>query len=136
MTLDEAQGFVGLMVASSSSYQPMTEIVKVGEHAVHVRFPGDCEVRTVHPRNLTDPEDLGAQEKIRFAEALIRREHRVLDDDWMFWGHLADSLNDVAHTPDLIGQTPKDWRRFNNAQTMATGYIRMSNDARKERQPR
>lgn len=72
-----------------------------------------------------DPEMLPAQEKIRWAEQLIRRDHRVIDDDWMFWGNLADQYNLVALIPDKISQTGADWRRFNRFQDMATGYIRM-----------
>lgn len=73
-----------------------------------------------------DPEMPDPVAKIRYAEALIRAEHWCTEDDWLFWGNLADFLNDVARTPDLTGQTPKDWRRFNGAQDMAAGYIRMS----------
>jgi hypothetical protein len=73
-----------------------------------------------------DPEMLGPVEKIRHAEGLIRAEHRVLGDDWLFWGKVADHLNDIAHVPEKAGQRESDWRAFNRAQDMATGYIRMS----------
>lgn len=72
-----------------------------------------------------DPEMLPAQAKIRYAEKLIRRDHKVLDDDWMFWGNLADQFNLVALFPDKVNQTHADWRVFNRFQDMATGYIRM-----------
>lgn len=74
----------------------------------------------------SDPELLGPVEKIRHAEQLIRREHRIVDDDWLFWGRVADHLNDIAHVPELTSQRQRDWREFNHAQDMATGYIRMS----------
>jgi len=74
----------------------------------------------------SDPEMLGPAEKIRYAEQLIRAEHRVLDDDWLFWGKLADHLNFISHVPEKTGQRASDWREFNRAQDMATGYIRMS----------
>ena len=75
-----------------------------------------------------DPEMLPAQELIRYAEQLIRTEHRVLGDDWKFWGQLADHLNEVAHVPDKSPDftRPADWREFGRAQAMATGYVRMS----------
>jgi hypothetical protein len=79
-----------------------------------------------------DPEMLGPVEKIRYAEELIRREHRVLDDDYLFWGHLGDHLNFIAHVPEKADQRPSDRRSFNRAQDMATGYIRMSARAAKE----
>ncbi len=82
-----------------------------------------------HRRNAAaeaDPELLGAQDKIRFAEALIREEHPVLGAHFGFWGHLADYLNDVAHTPDRTRNSSRDWREFNNAQDIANGYLRMS----------
>ncbi len=78
-----------------------------------------------------DPEMLQPTEKIRYAEQLIRRERRVLDEDYLFWGNLADYFNDVANLPGRLhrmvgGGGPGEWRRFNRAQDMATGYIRMS----------
>jgi hypothetical protein len=73
-----------------------------------------------------DPQMLPAVEKIRFAEQRIRQQHRVLDDDWLFWGQVADHLNETAHIPGLTDRRPRDVRAFNRAQTMATGYIRMS----------
>ena len=75
-----------------------------------------------------DPEMLPAVEKIRYAEQLIRREHRILDDDWIFWGNLADHLNMSALIPEKTSQKQNDWRTFNRAQDIATGYIRMSKD--------
>lgn len=73
-----------------------------------------------------DPEMLGPVEKIRYAEELIRREHRVLDDDWLFWGNLADHLNAAACIPEKTVHRPAEWREFNRAQDIATGYIRMA----------
>lgn len=75
-----------------------------------------------------DPEDLEPVAKIRYAEALIRAEHRVLDDDWLFWGNLADHLNDIANLPEKTGLRASDWREFNRAQDMATGLIRMARE--------
>ncbi len=84
----------------------------------------DCQ-HSRHPE--ADPEMLPPQEKIRFAEQLIRREHQVLGEDYLFWGNLADYLNDIAHTPDRTGdKRPAKWRDFNHAQDMATGIIRMA----------
>lgn len=71
----------------------------------------------------SDPEMLPPQEKIRYAEQLIRRQHRVVDDDWMFWGNLAGYLNHAANIPSKI---KPNWREFNRAEDVATGYIRMS----------
>jgi hypothetical protein len=65
-------------------------------------------------------------ERIRYAEQLMRREHRVLDEDYLFWGNLADYLNTAANIPEKTTHKPSDWREFNRAQDMATGYIRMS----------
>jgi hypothetical protein len=75
-----------------------------------------------------DPEMLPAQEKIRHAEQLIRQEHRVLADDYLFWGNLADLMNSMASLPDLNpgAERPRDRRQFNYVQDLATGYIRMS----------
>jgi|ERR1700722_5849643 len=73
-----------------------------------------------------DPEMLDPVAKISHAEGLIRAEHRVLDDSWLFWGKLADHLNDIAHVPEKTANRPSDWRQFNRAQDMAAGYIRMS----------
>lgn len=73
-----------------------------------------------------DPELLEPVEKIRYAEQLIRRGHRVVDDDFLFWGNLADHLNFTACLPGRTGLRASDWRAFNRAQDMATGYIRMS----------
>jgi hypothetical protein len=76
-----------------------------------------------------DPEMLEPVERIRYAEQLIRREHRVLDDDYLFWGNVADHLNEAANIPSKTAHTPGTWREFNRAQDMATGYIRMSRSA-------
>lgn len=73
-----------------------------------------------------DPELLGAQDKIRYAETLIRREHLPLSEHFGFWGKLADYLNSVALTPERTAHGPRDWVEFNTAQDMATGYLRMS----------
>jgi hypothetical protein len=79
-----------------------------------------------HPQ--ADPEMLPPQEKIRFAEQLIRREHRRPQaEDYLFWRNLADYLNDIVHTPDRTGdKRPAKWRDFNCAQDMATGVIQMA----------
>ena len=74
-----------------------------------------------------DPEMLPPQEKIRHAEQLIRHRFLVLSDDYLFWGKLADYLNDIAGAPDRTGDTrPRKWPEFNRAQDMATGIIRMA----------
>lgn len=78
------------------------------------------------PRPDLDPEMLPAPEKIRYAEQLIRRDHLVLDNDWMFWGNLADALNLAALIPQKTVVTTSDWREFNRFQDMAIGYIRMA----------
>ena len=69
-----------------------------------------------------DPELLGPVEKIRNAEGEIRRAHRVVDEDWLFWGNLADLLNWAALIPEKY---KPDWRTFNRIQDLANGYIRM-----------
>lgn len=74
---------------------------------------------------IDDPDALGPVEMIRYAERLIRALHYVLDDDWLFWGQLADHLNYIAHVPEKTGQRRSDWRDFNRAQAMATGYVGM-----------
>jgi hypothetical protein len=78
-----------------------------------------------------DAEMLPPCEKIRYAEHLIRREHKVLDpdDDYLFWGSVADHLNVAANIPERTNNKDRDWREFNRAQDMATGYIRMSSRA-------
>ena len=81
-------------------------------------------------REMSDPEALEPVEKIRYAEQLIRSEHRVLDDDYGFWGKVADHLNEAANIPQRIGPSDRDWRAFNRAQDMAGGYIRMSQSKR------
>ena len=73
-----------------------------------------------------DAEMLPPIEKIRYAEQLIRREHRVVEDNWMFWGNLADYLNHAANIPGKTKPTSADWREFNRAQNIAIGYIRMT----------
>lgn len=72
-----------------------------------------------------DPEMLDPVEKIRYAEQLIRREHRIAGDDYLFWGNVADHLNMAALIPTYAAGR-QDWCEFNRAQDMATGYIRMS----------
>jgi hypothetical protein len=76
----------------------------------------------------SDAEARGPVDTIRHAERLIRAEHHILADDWRFWGQLADHLNDIAHIPELIPGAvhDRDWRAFNRAVAMASGYIRMS----------
>lgn len=80
------------------------------------------------PAGIDDPEMLGPVEKIRYAEQIIRHAHRVTDPDYLFWGKLADHLNETAHIPDKRPgfNRQSDWRQFNRAQDIATGYIRMS----------
>lgn len=73
-----------------------------------------------------DPEDLPPVELIRHAEQLIRREHRVLADDYLFWGKVADHLNAASGIPERSNNRNSDWREFNRAQEMALGYTRMS----------
>ena len=77
-----------------------------------------------------DPEMLPPVERIRYAEQLIRHEHRVLSDDYLFWGNVADYLNVAANIPERTNNTDRDWREFNRALDMAAGYIRMSARAR------
>jgi len=130
MTREEAREFTGQMVAYASMVGPteLAEIIRADEPLVLVRLQ-DRDV-AVHRIHLTDPEMLPAQDKIRFAEALIRQEHRVLSPGYMFWGHVADHLNSVAHVPDKTGQRASDRRAFSNAQNIASGYIRLSAAAR------
>jgi hypothetical protein len=73
-----------------------------------------------------DPEMLPPVEMIRHAEQLMRREHRILDDNYLFWGRVADYLNMAANIPERTGNKDRDRREFNRARDMATGYIRMS----------
>lgn len=73
-----------------------------------------------------DPTLLIGQDIIRYAEYLMREEHRVLEDGFQFWGGVADWLNYIACTPDKSGQTTSDWSRFNGAISTAVGYIEMS----------
>lgn len=73
-----------------------------------------------------DPELLDPVSKIRYAEALIRAQHRVTDEDQLFWGNLADYLNYAATIPFRYWNRSSDWREFNRAQDIATGYIRMA----------
>lgn len=73
-----------------------------------------------------DPEILPPVEKIRYAEQLIRREHSEADADWQFWGNVADQLKLAVEIPQR--GAPARFK-FNRAQDMATGYIRMSAQA-------
>lgn len=74
-----------------------------------------------------DPVLLVGQDIIRYAEALMREEHRVLGDDFQFWGGVADWFNDIACLPERrAAQTSSAWSRFNSAIRTAVGYIRMS----------
>lgn len=84
----------------------------------------------------SDPELLNPVEKIRYAERLIRRDHHILDDDWLFWGKVADHLNEMATIPERNAMDwPGKWRGFNRAQDIATGYIRMSRAMLGEEKP-
>lgn len=71
-----------------------------------------------------DPELLGSQDLIRYGEQLIRREHRVTDDDALFWLEVADELNHLAGIPDRTGR--QDWAEFSRARDIALGYMRRS----------
>lgn len=75
-----------------------------------------------------DPLALEPVEKIRYAEQLMRHDHRVLGANYKFWGGIADYLNEAAHIPSLCkdAKRPRDNREFNRAQDIADGYIRMS----------
>jgi hypothetical protein len=74
-----------------------------------------------------DPEMLIGPDIIRYAESLMRDDHRILAPDFQFWGSIADILNDTASLPDRPGaQTPNWATRFNRTVTAAVGYIRMS----------
>lgn len=77
-------------------------------------------------RDDADPEMLGPVEMIRYAEPLVRAQHRVLDEDYMFWGNLADYLNHAANIPLKTGLRPAGWREFNRAREIALGYVRMA----------
>jgi len=88
----------------------------------------DWEARARHAAaEDNDPEMLIGPDVIRYAEALIREDHRVISPDFQFWGAIADYLNDIASLPDRPGaQTPNWATRFNLAVSTAVGYIRMS----------
>lgn len=73
-----------------------------------------------------DPEDLEPVAKIRYAVDLIRHEHRVLSDDWLFWNSLAGYLGYAACIPEKTQQHPGQHREFNRAQDIANGYLQMS----------
>jgi hypothetical protein len=79
-----------------------------------------------------DPELLGPQDLIRYAEQLIRREHHLADAGWDFWRHLADQLNWMAGIPDRTG-TRINWTEFNRAHSIAVGYLRMSRASQETR---
>jgi hypothetical protein len=72
-----------------------------------------------------DPELLGPQDLIRYAEQLIRREHGLADAGWDFWRYLANELNWLAGIPDRTAAR-QDWSEFNRAHAIAVGYLRMS----------
>ena len=74
----------------------------------------------------SDPELLGAVDRIRFAEDLIREDHPVLGADALFWGKLADILNRAAGIPGRTANTGGTWAEFTTAGDLATGYIRMA----------
>jgi hypothetical protein len=81
-----------------------------------------------------DPELLIGQDIIRYAEALIREDHRVLSPGFQFWGGVADWLNHTATLPDRPGaQNTGAWSRFNGAISTAVGYIRMSGASQETR---
>jgi hypothetical protein len=71
-----------------------------------------------------DPEMLSPVDRLYYASWLIRDGHRVIDDDWLLWGNLADHLEWAAGIPRRTGAT-QDWRAFNRAADLATGIIRL-----------
>jgi hypothetical protein len=73
-----------------------------------------------------DPELLFGQDLIRYAEALMREDHRVLAPDFQFWGGVADWLNHIACVPDKPAATLGERSRFSGTVSTAVGYIRMS----------
>ena len=76
----------------------MTEVhgrTVAGSYAALRRAEHDEE----HPERSTRGASGGPPEKIRYAEQLMRREHRVVDDDYLFWGKVAEHLNDAANIP-------------------------------------
>lgn len=70
-----------------------------------------------------DPEMLAPVDRLYYASWLIRQNHRVVDDDWMIWGNLADHLEWAAGIPRRTGAR-QDWRAFNRAADLASGVIR------------
>jgi hypothetical protein len=70
-----------------------------------------------------DPENLTSVDRLYYASWLLRQNHRVMDDDWMVWGNLADHLEWAAHMPEKTGGH-QDWRAFNRAADLASGVIR------------
>jgi hypothetical protein len=74
-----------------------------------------------------DPELLCTVDQIRFAEDLMREDHRSpLGPDALFWGKLADLLNRAATIPDGWREHRAPWAEFNTYGDLATGYIRMA----------
>ena len=109
---------------SDLSPEGLRDVAAMNAHVYAMSDADRAQWYADHPvSEYEDPEMLPPVEKIRYAERLIRREHRVVDDDYLFWGHVADHLNMAALIPEKI---KPDWREFNDAQDMATGYIRMS----------
>jgi hypothetical protein len=85
------------------------------------------------PAGVDDPEDLPAPELMRYAEQLIRDDHKALDPDWAFWVSVADHLNVMSHTPEKTSNRHSDWSAFNRATSMAIGYILLWKAAHPER---
>jgi hypothetical protein len=71
----------------------------------------------------SDPEMLAPVDRLYYASWLIRDGHRVIDDDWMIWGNLADHLEWAAGIPRRT-EARQDWRAFNRATDLASGIIR------------
>lgn len=71
-----------------------------------------------------DPEMLSPVDRLCYASWLLRENHRVVDDDWLMWGSLADHLEWAAGIPRRTGAT-QDWRAFNRAADLASGIIRI-----------
>jgi hypothetical protein len=81
---------------------------------------------------LDEIEMLPAPQKIIEVEQLIRADYRISHPDWALWTTIADFMNDAASIPTLTNRTPRDWRNFNRAGTIANEYIEK---LRRERAP-
>jgi hypothetical protein len=72
-----------------------------------------------------DPEMLTSVDRLYYAAWLLRANHRVIDDDWLMWGNLAEQLEWAANIPQRTGVTPMPWREFNRLADLASGIIRV-----------